>query len=99
EFGLFVGFESGVDGLVHISDISSENNGAELLKGFKKDDKIKVVVLGSNYEKERISLGIKQLENKNFKAEVEKIDVGSVVSASVIAVKKDALEVEIDLGL
>jgi small subunit ribosomal protein S1 len=57
------------------------------------------VVLGSNYEKERISIGIKQLENSNFKEEMEKIEVGSVVSCFIINVKKDFLEVELDIGL
>jgi small subunit ribosomal protein S1 len=74
-------------------------NNEELIKKFKKDEKIKVIVLGSNYEKERISLGIKQLENAKFKAELEKIDTGSVVSCVVINVKKDFLEVELDIGL
>ena len=100
EFGLFVGFDSGVDGLVHVSDVSWNATGnEELIKKFKKDEKIKVIVLGSNYEKERISLGIKQLENAKFKAELEKIDTGSVVSCVVINVKKDFLEVELDIGL
>jgi small subunit ribosomal protein S1 len=99
EFGLFVGFDSGVDGLVHVSDVSWKENCEEIIKQLKKDDKIKVMVLGSNYEKERISLGIKQLENANFKSDVEKIVTGSVVSCVVVNVKKDFLEVEIDLGL
>ncbi|MDA0902659.1 MAG: S1 RNA-binding domain-containing protein, partial [Proteobacteria bacterium] len=99
EFGLFVGFDSGVDGLVHVSDITSGDNGEELLKNFKKDDKIKVVVLGSNYEKERISLGIKQLENKNFKEEIAKIKADTVISCAVVGVKKDLIEVELDCGL
>ena len=99
EFGLFVGFESGVDGLVHISDVSWKESGEEIIKQLKKDDKITVVILGSNYEKERISLGIKQLTNQNFKADVGKIAVGSVVSCVVVNVKKDFLEVEIDVGL
>jgi small subunit ribosomal protein S1 len=99
EFGLFVGFDSGVDGLVHVSDVSWKESGEEIIKQLKKDDKIKVIVLGSNYEKERISLGIKQLENANFKSEIEKIVTGSVVSCVVVNVKKDFLEVEIDLGL
>ncbi len=67
EFGLFVGFDSGVDGLVHLSDVTSGDNPEEKVKEFKKDDKIQVVVLGSNFEKERISLGIKQLDNQDFK--------------------------------
>ena len=57
------------------------------------------MVLGSNYEKERISLGIKQLENKDFKSDLAKIKVGESVSAFVVNVKKDFLEVELDLGL
>jgi len=99
EFGLFVGFDSGVDGLVHISDASWKENGEEIIKQLKKDDKITVVVLGSNYEKERISLGIKQLENTTFKTDVAKITVGSMVSCVVVNVKKDFLEVEIDIGI
>ena len=99
EFGLFVGFESGVDGLVHVSDVSWKESGEEIIKQLKKDDKIKVIVLGSNYEKERISLGIKQLENSNFKSDIEKIIPGAIVSCVVVNVKKDFLEVEIDLGL
>lgn len=99
EFGLFVGFDSGVDGLVHVSDVSWKENGEELIKKYKKDEKIKVVVLGSNFEKERISLGVKQLENANFKAEVAKIATGDIVSCAVVNVKKDFLEVETDLGL
>lgn len=98
EFGLFVGFDSGVDGLVHVSDIAP---GApeEVLKKFKKDEKIKVIVLGSNYEKERISLGIKQLDSTAFREDLEKIDSGQVVSCVVINIKKDFLEVELDSGL
>ncbi len=99
EFGLFVGFESGVDGLVHVSDISSEGTPEEILKKFKKDERIKVVVLGGNYEKERISLGIKQINNPNFKDEIAKIESGLVTSCVVVNVKKDFLEVELDNGL
>jgi small subunit ribosomal protein S1 len=99
EFGLFVGFDSGVDGLIHVSDISSEGTSEEILKKFKKDEKIKVIVLGSNYEKERISLGIKQLNSPTFKEDLNKIDAGSIVSCVVVNVKKDFLEVELDSGL
>jgi len=99
EFGLFVGFDSGVDGLIHVSDMGMEGTTEEILKKFKKDDKIKVMILGSNYEKERISLGIKQLNNPAFKAELDKVDTGSIVSCVVVNVKKDFLEVELDSGL
>lgn len=99
EFGLFIGFDSGVDGLVHVSDISNEGANEEALKKFKKDEKIQVMVLGGNYEKERISLGIKQLENSEFKKDLERIESGLVASCAVVNVKKDFLEVELDSGL
>ena len=99
EFGLFVGFESGVDGLVHASDVSSNGINEEVQKKYKSGEKIKVMVLGSNHEKERISLGIRQLENTNFLSEISKINEGSVVSAVILAIKKDFLEVELDSGL
>ena len=99
EFGLFIGFDSGVDGLVYVSDISSEGTKEEIQKKYKSGEKIKVIVLGSNYEKERISLGIRQLANNNFQAELDKVSEGSIVSCVVIGVKKDFLEVELDSGL
>ena len=99
EFGLFVGFDSGVDGLVHVSDISAEGASEDALKKFKKDEKINVMVLGSNYEKERISLGIRQLENAVFKEDLSKIESGLITPCVVVNVKKDFLEVELDSGL
>jgi small subunit ribosomal protein S1 len=99
EFGLFIGFDSGVDGLIHVSDISAEGAPEEVLKKFKKDEKIKVMVLGSNYEKERISLGIRQLTSTTFKDDLNKIETGLIVSCVIINVKKDFLEVELDSGL
>jgi len=99
EFGLFIGFDSGVDGLVHVSDITATGNAEEVVKQFKKDEKIKVIVLGSNHEKERISLGIKQIDSPTFKAELEKLDADQIVSCVVVNVKKDFLEVELDFGL
>lgn len=99
EFGLFIGFDSGVDGLVHVSDITAKGNPEEEVKKFKKDEKIKVIVLGSNPEKERISLGIKQLDNNNFNKELDKLEAEQIVSCVVVNVKKDFLEVELDFGL
>lgn len=99
EFGLFIGFDSGVDGLVHMSDVTEESNPEEVVKTFKKDEKIKAIVLGSNHEKERISLGLKQVNNKDLKKDLEKLEVGEIVSCSVVNTKKDFLEVELDLGL
>lgn len=100
EFGLFVEFENGVDGLVHISDLDWEDpDGKEAVKNYKKNDKVKVVLLGSDYEQERISLGIKQLSIENFKEEINKLEKGQNVSCTVRSVKKEFLEVEIKVGL
>lgn len=100
DFGLFVEFESGVDGLVHISDIAQDEEKAkEILKQYKKGDNIKVVLLGSCAEQERISLGIKQLDVSNFKEEVAKLQKGVELPCVVKGVKKDFLEVEIEIGL
>lgn len=100
EFGLFVEFENGVDGLVHTSDLDWEDvEGKEAIKNYKKNEKVKVVLLGSNYEQERISLGIKQLSNENFKQEANELEAGQKVSCIVRNIRKDFMEVEIDLGL
>lgn len=94
EFGLFVEFTSGVDGLVHISDL----NGEEDLKKYNKNEKVKVVLLGTNYEQERISIGVKQLQF-NLKDEINKYVKGADVSCIVKVVKKEFLEVEVESGL
>lgn len=100
EFGLFVEFENGVDGLVHTSDLDWEDyEGKEAIKNYKKNEKVKVVLLGSNYEQERISLGIKQLSNENFQKEANELEKGQKVSCIVRNIRKDFMEVEIDLGL
>lgn len=94
EFGLFIEFETGVDGLVHISDLDSEED----LKKYTKNEKINVVLLGTNFEQERISVGIKQLKF-DLKKEIEKFEKGNTVSAVVKAVRKEFLEVEVECGL
>ncbi len=100
EFGLFVEFENGVDGLVHVSDLDwNDSEGKEAIKNYKKNDKVRVILLGSNYEQERISLGIKQLSIDNFKEKVNELEKGKKVSCTVKSVKKEFLEVEIELGL
>lgn len=100
EFGLFVEFENGVDGLVHVSDLDwNDSEGKEAIKNYKKNDKVKVILLGSNYEQERISLGIKQLSIENFKEKANELERGKKVSCTVKCVKRDFLEVEIELGL
>lgn len=100
EFGLFIEFDSGVDGLAHVSDLDwNDPEGKNITKNYKKGDRIKVVLLGSNYEQERISIGVKQLSNENFKEEIKKIDKGIQTPCVVKSIKRDFLEVETDLGL
>ena len=94
EFGLFIGLEGGIDGMVHISDISWEKAGEEAASKFTKGDKIKVKILEVDVEKERISLGIKQLERDPFEA-AHDLKVGSVVTCVVDAVSDRGLEVSI----
>ncbi|KAG1536041.1 hypothetical protein G6F50_015171 [Rhizopus delemar] len=66
DFGVFVGLPGGIDGLVHLSDLSWTETGEEAVRNFKKGDEIEAVVLGIDTDKERISLGIKQLEGDPF---------------------------------
>lgn len=100
EFGLFIGFNSGVDGLAHVSDIVEDGQDEkEVMAQFKKGDEVEAILLGTSYEKERISLGVKQLKNENFKEEMKKLVRGADVSCVIRAVKKDFIEAEIDLGL
>lgn len=98
EFGLFVGLEGGVDGLVHISDLSWTETAEEAIKNYKKDDKIKVVVLSVDPEKERISLGVKQLESDPFDQALSHIKKGSIATFAVSAVREDGIEVQVAEG-
>ena len=66
DFGVFIGLPGGIDGLVHLSDLSWNKSGEEAVRDFKKGDEVEAVVLGIDVERERISLGIKQLEGDPF---------------------------------
>jgi small subunit ribosomal protein S1 len=66
DFGIFIGLDGGIDGLVHLSDISWNDQGEEAVREFKKGDEVEAVVLASGPERERISLGIKQMERDPF---------------------------------
>ncbi len=96
DFGIFVGLEGGIDGLVHMSDISWSMPGEEAIRNYKKGDEVEAVVLAVDAERERISLGIKQMEKdplSNYLATHEK---GTVVKGTVSSV--DAKSVVVDLG-
>ncbi len=83
DFGIFIGLPGGIDGLVHLSDLSWSKPGEEALRDFKKGDEVEAVVLAIDVEKERISLGIKQLEGDPFNSFVATHDKGSLVTGTV----------------
>ncbi|HSC78953.1 MAG TPA: 30S ribosomal protein S1 [Chitinolyticbacter sp.] len=83
DFGVFVGLPGGIDGLVHLSDLSWHVTGEEAVRNFKKGDEVEAVVLSIDTEKERISLGIKQLEGDPFNNYVSSSDKGAIVKGTV----------------
>ena len=99
EFGLFIGLDGDVDGMVHLSDLDWNRPGEQVIEEFKKGDVIKAQVLDVDVEKERISLGVKQLAGDPFAAAdiVGGVDLkkGSVVTSEVIEVKDSGIEVKI----
>ena len=99
DFGLFVGLAGEIDGLVHHSDISYSEPGEEAIKAYKKGDKVKARILVIDIEKERISLGIKQLEENPAGDTTSAYKKNDVVTCKVIAVDKDGIEVEIAEGV
>ena len=96
DFGIFVGLDGGIDGLVHLSDISWNDAGEEAVRSFKKGDEVEAVVLSVDSERERISLGVKQLERDPFSNFVAENEKGSLVKGTVAEI--DAKGAVIDLG-
>ena len=96
DFGIFVGLDGGIDGLVHLSDISWQSTGEDLVRAFKKGDTVEAVVLAVDPERERISLGIKQLEQDPFGQFMAAHPRGSIVNGTVREV--DSKGATIDLG-
>ncbi|WIM06494.1 MAG: 30S ribosomal protein S1 [Candidatus Nitricoxidivorans perseverans] len=96
DFGIFIGLPGGIDGLVHLSDLSWSSTGEEAKQNYKKGDEVEAVVLSIDVEKERISLGIKQLEGDPFTNYIATHDKNSVVRGTVKSV--DAKGAVVDLG-
>lgn len=83
DFGIFIGLEGGIDGLVHLSDISWNESGEEAVRKYKKGDELETTILSIDPERERISLGIKQLDSDPFSEFVSVNDKGSIVTGTV----------------
>src|SRR6516162_7630278 len=94
EFGLFLGLDGDVDGMVHLSDLDWKRPGEQVIDEYKKGDKVWAKVLDVDVEKERISLGVKQLEGDPF-AEAGDIKKGAVVTCEITEVKESGLEVKL----
>ncbi|MFN8727854.1 MAG: 30S ribosomal protein S1 [Rhodospirillales bacterium] len=99
EFGLFVGLVGDIDGMVHLSDIDWEKSGEEAIKDYKKGDTVKVKVLDVDVEKERISLGIKQLTSDPFESAAQGFKKGDIITGTVSAVQDNGVELTLADGV
>ena len=98
EFGLFIGLLGGIDGMAHLSDLSWDRPGEEVIKEYKKGDVVKAKVLDVDVEKERISLGIKQLNEDPFKEAASGIKRGDTVTCEIIETNDGGIEVSVGEG-
>lgn len=96
DFGIFIGLEGGIDGLVHLSDLSWSLPGEEAVRNYKKGDEVEAVVLAIDVERERISLGIKQMDNDPFSSYISTHDKGSVVSGIIKSVDAKGAVITLD---
>ncbi|MCB1664467.1 MAG: 30S ribosomal protein S1 [Pseudomonadales bacterium] len=99
DFGIFIGLEGNIDGLVHLSDISWDEPGEEAVRAYKKGDEIETVILSIDSERERISLGIKQLSDDPFVSYVGEFEKGSIVKGTVSSVDAKAATIALKDGV
>ncbi|WP_018076572.1 30S ribosomal protein S1 [Thiobacillus denitrificans] len=96
DFGVFIGLPGGIDGLVHLSDLSWSTPGEEAVRNFRKGQDVEAVVLGIDLERERISLGIKQLEGDPLTSYATGHDKGSIVKGTIKTVEPKGATVQLD---
>jgi small subunit ribosomal protein S1 len=96
EFGLFVGLEGDIDGMVHLSDLSWDERGEDAIQNYRKGDVVKAKVTEVDVEKERISLSIKALEGDPYAEAVGGIKRGSIITVAVTSIEEGGIEVEYD---
>ena len=99
DFGIFLGLDGGIDGLVHMSDISWSVPGEEVIRNYKKGDELETVVLSVDPERERISLGIKQMEKNPFSNYVAEHAKGTIVKGKIVEVDAKGARIELDEGV
>ena len=95
DFGIFIGLDGNIDGLVHLSDISWEESGEDAVRKYSKGDELETVILSIDSERERISLGIKQMEDDPFMDFVSTNDKGSVVRGKIIDIDSKSATIEL----
>jgi small subunit ribosomal protein S1 len=96
DFGVFIGLSGNIDGLVHLSDLSWSETGEEAVRNFKKGDELEAVVLAIDVERERISLGVKQLDGDPFNSYISRFDKGAVVKGTVKSVDAKGAVITLD---
>ncbi|MEQ1601785.1 MAG: 30S ribosomal protein S1 [Methylophilaceae bacterium] len=96
DFGVFIGLAGGIDGLIHLSDLSWNQTGEEAIRNFKKGDEVTALVLSIDVEKERISLGVKQLDSDPFTAYTSANDKGAIVKGVVKSVEDKGAVITLD---
>jgi small subunit ribosomal protein S1 len=96
DFGVFIGLPGGIDGLIHLSDLSWNQTGVEAIRNFKKGDEVSAVVLAIDVEKERISLGVKQMDSDPFNAYTAINDKGAIVTGTVKAIEEKGAVITLD---
>jgi small subunit ribosomal protein S1 len=96
DFGIFIGLPGGIDGLVHTSDLSWTEQGEDAVRNYKKGDEVEAVVLAIDVERERISLGIKQMSEDPMDGSDISLGKGSVISATISSVEDKGMSVDID---
>ena len=99
DFGVFVGLDGGIDGLVHLSDLSWNEPGEETIRRYRKGDELRTVVLSVDAERERISLGVKQLDKDPFSSFLARNPKGAIVRGRVIEVDAKGALVELAEGV
>ena len=96
DFGIFIGLDDGIDGLVHLSDLSWTESGDIAVRNYKKGDELKTILLSADTERERISLGVKQLTVNKFQEYIQGNPKGSIVSGKIIEKTQKALSIKLD---
>ncbi|MEO0580121.1 MAG: S1 RNA-binding domain-containing protein, partial [Pseudomonadota bacterium] len=99
DFGIFIGLEGGIDGLVHLSDITWESDGEDAVRNYQKGQEIEAVVLSIDPERERISLGIKQLDGDPFSSWLASHPKGSIVTGVVTEVESRGAMIDLGDGI